>query len=111
MQKRKQFSDFAVKDIGLDGDKISIANILNKKIYLLAYRIMRSKAVHGKQCLQLQYELCTDADDADDNNNDDGKCYISFTNSEVLMRQIQEYENELPFETTIIKRSSYYTFS
>lgn len=100
MQKRKRFSDFAVKEIGLDGDKIRIADILNKEIYVLAYRIGQSKAVNGKRCLQIQYEI-----------GEDGKHYVSFTNSEVLIRQIQEYEKELPFETIIVKRGSYYTFS
>lgn len=98
--QRKRFSDFAAKEVGLEGDKIRISEILNKEIYVLAYRIGQSKAVNGKRCLQIQYEI-----------GEDGKHYISFTNSEVLMRQIQEYEKELPFETIIVKRGSYYTFS
>lgn len=48
--------------------------------------------------MQLQYEL-------------DGKKYVSFTNSEVLIRQIEQYADEIPFLTTIVKRNSYYTFT
>ena len=57
-------------------------------------------AVKNKQCLVLQYEL-----------EDSSNLYVSFTNSVVLMRQIEEYTSELPFETIIVKRSNYYTFT
>ena len=42
---------------------------------------------------------------------DSSNLYVSFTNSVVLMRQIEEYASELPFETIIVKRSNYYTFT
>ena len=97
--QRKRFSDFSHEET-LEGDKLPIAEILDQVIFVKAFRIIDSKAVRGKQCLVLQYEL-----------EDDSKLYVSFTNSVVLTRQIQEYANELPFETIIVKRSNYYTFT
>ena len=71
--------------------------MFNVEVEITGYKLGRSK-VQGKQCLQLQYEL-------------DGKKYVSFTNSEVLIRQIEQYADEIPFLTTIVKRNSYYTFT
>lgn len=93
-----RFKEFASEECGLDGDKIPMAEILNKEITVTAYRIMQSKAVKGKECLQLQVEL-------------DGENRVVFTNSVVLIRQTQQFAKEIPFLAIIIKRGSYYTFS
>lgn len=97
MEGRKHFSDFA-KTEGLDGDKLAVGDILNKEIYVKAYRVMPSKAVKNRELLQLQFEL-------------DDKTYIIFTNSIVLIKQIEEYRAEIPFYATIKKQGSYYTFT
>lgn len=91
------FSDFAKDEAGLSGDKMKIADVLNREICVTAYRLIASK-VQGKQCLQLQFKL-------------DNHLYVTFTNSTVLIRQAQTYEDHMPFLATIIKRGSYYTFS
>lgn len=40
------------------------------------------------------------------------KMYITFTNSKVLMDDIQKYENEIPFETIINSvNNKYYSFT
>jgi len=94
----KRFSDFAKDEVGLIGDKLKIGEIFNKEIYVTAYRILASKGVKGKEVLQLQFEL-------------ENHTYIVFTNSEVMIRQIKQYETEIPFLTVIKKVGSYYTFS
>ena len=94
----RRFSDFAKEEIGLDGDKIQISDALNKEIYLIGFRIIESKIIKGKPCLQLQFKI-------------DGMTHVTFTNSVVLIRQIEKYKEHLPFVTTIRKRNSYYTFS
>lgn len=98
MQGRRKFSDFAKEEATLTGEKLQIAQVIGKLIYVKAYRLGSSKAVPGKQCLRLQFEL-------------DGSEYVTFTNSEVLIRQIEKYQENLPFETTIVKITKYYTFS
>lgn len=95
--EKKRFSDFAQAECGLEGEKKPISEVFNVEVEITGYKLGRSK-VQGKQSLQLQYEL-------------DGKKYVSFTNSEVLIRQIEQYADEIPFLTTIVKRNSYYTFS
>ncbi len=93
-----KFSDFAENEHGLDGDKLTIGEILNKEVVVKAYRIMPSKCVRDKDCLQLQFEF-------------EGKTYIIFSNSTVLIKQITKYADKLPFIATIKKVGSYYTFT
>lgn len=96
-----KFSQFAKKsDIRLEGEKVSINDVFDKNIALLAYRIMQSRAVKNKEVLQLQFSYV----------GDDSK-YILFTNSEVLMRQMKEYEENLPFKAKIIRTGSCYTLA
>lgn len=89
---------FAKEDTRLDGDKIKISELFNREIIVLGYRKFDSKAVEGKECVQLQIEL-------------DGKKMVTFTNSAVIARQLEQYAEYLPFETVIKKVHSYYTFS
>lgn len=96
-----KFSQFAKQsDIRLEGEKVSINEVFDKNIALLAYRIMQSRAVKNKEVLQLQFSY----------EGDDSK-YILFTNSEVLMRQMKEYESNLPFVAKIIRTGSCYTLA
>lgn len=93
-----KFSDFAENEHGLDGDKLTMGDILNKEIIVKDFRVMPSKCVRDKDCLQLQFEL-------------EGKTYIVFSNSVVLIKQITKYSDKLPFISTIKKVGSYYTFT
>ena len=95
--EKKRFSDFAQAECGLEGEKKPISDVFNVEIEITGFRLGASK-VKDKQCLQLQYRLGENT-------------FVSFTNSEVLIRQIQQYEVEIPFYTTIVKRNSYYTFT
>lgn len=92
-----KFSDFAEED-SFDGEKIRIDELLNKTIQVLSFKVAPSKHNNGKDCttVHLRYE---------------DKPYVMFTGSEVLKGQLQKYSNELPFETTIKKIKSYYTFT
>jgi len=94
----KKFSDFADESRGLEGEKMKIGDVFNKPIVVKAFRIFDSKCIKDKSCLQLQFEL-------------DGETKIVFTNSAVLIRQIKQYESELPFIATIKKVGSYHTFT
>lgn len=93
----KRFSDFAQGEFGLEGEKKPIADILNKEICVTGFRIMDGKHPVGKELLQLQYKL-------------EGVYYITFTNGIVLIKQIKQYKEEIPFVTTIKKFGNYYTF-
>lgn len=91
------FGDFA-KEEGLSGEKISINDLFGKVIVVNAYRKLESRAVQGKTCVQIQIIL-------------DGKYYVTFTNSSVIERQLDDYKHMLPFDCKIERRNNYYTFA
>lgn len=93
-----KFSDFSKEDLNLSGDKLQMRDVFDKKIIVKAYRMLDSKVVSGKSCMQLQFEL-------------DGHEYVVFTTSVVLQRQMREYDSHLPFETTIKNMRKYHTFT
>lgn len=98
MGSLKRFADFAKPPDLLDGDKISIDRAVNRELTVLAYRIGDSKfddrTAHGK-CMTMQVELA-------------GERRVIFTASAVLMEQLQQYKDELPFMATIQKIDKYY---
>jgi hypothetical protein len=100
MLEYKKFCDFANEPTVLDGSKITMANILNKEILIIGYRVATSKynTANGNKYLTLHIEL-------------EGIHYILFTGSIVLIEQIEKYKDEIPFLTTIKQIDRYYTFS
>lgn len=95
----RRFSDFAdERDRGLDGEKMPFAEVLNHEIELIAYKLFPSTKVSGKECLQIQFKK-------------DGQLRVAFTNSMVVIKQIEKYGENLPFLTTIKKNRSYYTLT
>ena len=93
-----KFSDFAKEEMGLEGDKVSISELFNQNIIVLAYRKLESRAVKGKTCVEIQFKLGE-------------KLGVTFTNSVVLERQLDTFHDMLPFETAIKKIHNYYTFT
>lgn len=93
----KKFSDFAKEEV-LDGDKIKLESVIGKVVTVTGSMVTSSKYESNGRCLKLQIEL-------------DGKRYVIFTGSDVLINQIERYRDEIPFETTIKKIDKYYTFS
>jgi hypothetical protein len=93
----KRFSDIS-KDKILDGEKRRIDDILNQEVCFLSYTIRDSKYTDNKSglCMTIQFEQ-------------DGKHYVIFTGSAILMDQFERYGDELPFLATIRKISKYYT--
>ncbi len=94
----KKFSDFAVEEKPLRGEKIKMAEVLDKKILVEGYRLTKSKFATAKGCLALQIEF-------------EEKERVLFTGSGVLISQIQKYAHEIPFETVITQQNKYYTFN
>jgi len=96
--KRKQFKDFAGEHQPLDGAKVKIADVFNKEIQVLKYRLQPSKYHDKLPCLQLQFEM-------------DDKHHVLFTSSTVLIEQVEAYKDELPFYATVKQVGKYYTFT
>lgn len=94
----QKFSDFA-KEKALDGGKARIDDILGKEIIVLAYHVGASRYKQGgnSSYLKLQFEL-------------DGKRRVLFTGSGVLIRQCEQYGEQMPFAASIVKSGKYYSF-
>lgn len=94
----KRFSDFAEEQT-LDGEKMKLDDVLNKEIIVTGFMVSRSKyKSNGENCLKLQFEL-------------NGTKHILFTGSNVLINQIERYQSEIPFISTIKRVDKFYTFS
>lgn len=92
-----RFSDFAEEN-PLEGEKISLLELLNKEIEVLAYQISDSKQKSGTRCLTLQIRY-------------EDKLRVLFTGSSVLISQVLKYADELPFQAKIKKINNYFTFA
>jgi hypothetical protein len=96
-EKYHRFSDFADTQPQFEGEKKKIPEILNSEILIINFRVGKSK-YKGKKYLTLHFEI-------------EDKKYITFTGSNVLIEQAQEYAEEMPYFTTIIQRDNYYTMT
>jgi hypothetical protein len=102
MNKFSEFADTTVNPV-MDGKKLSLDDVLNKEIIVLRYRIKKSKYTDAKnpECLTVQFYY-------PDNENER---FVFFSGSSVLMQQLEQYKDKLPFSTTIVKPGKYYSFS
>lgn len=100
MKELKRFSDFAKEHVSLDGEKVKIDSILDVELEIIAFRINQSKfnSKGNNSCLTIQFIK-------------EGKKYITFTGSGVLLDQAKMYSDELPFIARIRKIDRYYTLS
>lgn len=98
-QSMQKFSDFAKDQHQVEGDKISIEEVINKEIVVTSFRVQKSKYNVGDgTLLTLQLEV-------------DGEKRIVFTGSTVLKSQVQTYKDKLPFIATIKKINKYLSFT
>jgi hypothetical protein len=93
-----EFSDFKDKTFPLDGEKISINEVLNKRLKYKDFRVGKSKYEDkGDVCLTVQVEY-------------NGENRVFFTGSSVLTNIFQKYEDRLPFMATLKSVGKSYTF-
>jgi hypothetical protein len=97
----KRFSDISKENEELDGSKLRIDDIINQEIKILAFSVRNTKYPKDGRTnyLTIQFEM-------------ENEKHVVFTGSEVLTRQLQSYQEQLPFFTTIKKKfNRYYTLS
>lgn len=99
-EETKRFSDFSDERGPLEGDKVKIESILNIEIKITAFEVRKSKFTreNHERVMTLQFIY-------------NEKTHILFTGSEVLIKQLEKYQSELPFFARIIHRDRYYTLS
>ena len=81
--------------------KIRIEDIINKEIKILSFSIRNTKFPKDGRTnyITIQFEF-------------ENEIKVLFTGSEILSRQLKDYESELPFTTMIKKKfNRYYTLS
>jgi len=96
----KQFSDFAEEQVGLEGEKLRLDDIINCEMVVSGYRVNDSKYNHG-HCLTIQFCYPEKPEEK----------FILFTGSGVLTSQMEKYGHEIPFMATIRKVERYYTLT
>ena len=96
----KRFSDFSDERGPLEGSKVKIDDILNIEIKLTAFEVRQSKFKRENQdrVMTLQFEQ-------------EKVMHIIFTGSEVLIKQLEKYKDQLPFIAKIKRIDKYYTLS
>lgn len=96
----KRFGDFAKDHVPLDGAKLRIADILNKEITVIGFKVKDSKYNKANQttCLTIQFLLGDER-------------HVVFTGSQVLLDQCKSYESELPFMATVKRIEKYFSFT
>jgi len=96
----ERFSDFATIKPSLEGDKVKIDSILNEEIIVTNFEIDKSKFNKNgnEKYVRIQFKR-------------NEQTFVCFTSSNVLMEQLEEYDEHIPFETQIKKIKRYYTFS
>lgn len=87
-----------VVSTGLYGRRVVTG--FTKEIIIKSYRLIRSRVCSDKNCAQIQFSYT-----------ENGKNYVSFTSSGVIMTQLAEYKDKMPFLTTICKRRRYFALS
>ena len=96
----KKFSDFAKDEAILEGGKIKMDAVANRRICITAWRVSKSK-YKNEAYMTVQFYFKDDPKE---------ERHVLFTGSSVLIKQATHY-NEPEFEATILKPKSYYTFS
>ncbi|MBQ6109817.1 MAG: hypothetical protein IJL05_00350 [Alphaproteobacteria bacterium] len=96
--KCPKFSSFMKNQLPMPGIKKHLDEILNREITVVDYRLRKSVQKSGTECLQMQFIM-------------DNEVCVLFTGSCVLINQIQEAKNNIPFAGTIVKIDRYYSFS
>ncbi len=95
----KRLNEFADDDIALEGEKVKIDEILGKEIIILKFRVGRSKFEREGSGEYLTMQFAFEESESPK---------ILFTGSDVIIRQIKKYADQIPFMATIVKINRYY---
>jgi len=95
----RRLNEFADDDIALEGEKVKIEDVIDKEIVLYKFRVSHSRYEKegNPEYLTLQFSF-----------EESGPLKVLFTGSQVMIRQMKKYENQLPFVATIVKVNRYF---
>lgn len=97
-----KFSEFVEDDEKpIEGEKVSITNILNKEIVITKYKVRNSK--YKDRCdKRATVQLYEESDE---------RKRIFFTGSAVIIEQLEKYGEKIPFMATVTKIDKYFTLT
>jgi hypothetical protein len=104
-----KFSDFNLISKVLEGTKTSINDILDKPIAIYAFKVGVSH-YKTKEYATVQY-TSLDISDPEQFKIKDNEKHIFFTGSQVIIDQLNQTKDKLPFVSVIRKIQKYYTLS
>jgi hypothetical protein len=101
MNRFSEFTDIKMPDL-LDGKKIPIRDVFDKKIIVLNYRIKPSRYAdsNNDNCLTLQFTF-----------EGESERRVVFSGSRFLIDVIEQCKSRLPFETVIKKEGKNFIFT
>lgn len=100
----KKFSEIEQGSGKMEGTKLHIDEILNRKIRLQAYEVGASKH-NAEQCLTIQYEIEEDVPVEGGQSKKEWIKHITFTGSKALINQLEgTVAEDFPVEAKIIKQ-------
>ena len=100
----KKFSEIEQGSGKMEGTKLHIDQILNRKIRLQAYEVGASKH-NAEQCLTIQYEIEEDVPVEGGQSKKEWIKHITFTGSKALINQLEgTVAEDFPVEAKIIKQ-------
>lgn len=102
MSEYPKFSDFSEERGPLEGDKMKISDILNKQILITGVEIKESKFNKNKSGKYLTIQFTQP---------DEGELNVVFTGSDVLIDQLEKYNDKIPFWTTIQRMNRYFSLT
>ena len=94
----KRFAEFAKTHVPLAGRKLKIAEVFDREIVVIGYRVGPSKYHATNPYMRLQFTL------------NDELCILC-TGSAVLIEQVETYREELPFAAIIKQVDRFFTFT
>ena len=98
----KQFSDISQEQQKPEGEKVKLEAILDKPIILTNAMINESRFSRNKSGKYVAIEFQYD---------ENSEKHVVFTGSDVLIQQIEKYQDEMPFQATIKRINKYFTLS
>ena len=96
----KRFSDFAQAPKLLESSKVRIDDVLNVELEVVGFKVKESRYDKNTSGNYLTLQIVMNQEK-----------HIIFTGSEVLLEQLTQYEEQLPFVATIKKIDKYYTLA
>lgn len=98
MTEIKRFSDLLPSGEVLEGEKIKMNDLLEKEVIIYAFKTIPDQFHPDGTVTLIQLDM-------------NGKRYVTFTRSGVLLKQLDSVRQQLPLRGQIVRRGKYFSFA